>query len=213
MVEMTSDESSSDEDGIFLDMKARPESVSSVSRDGENVEGTECDDEFDSRVDRCPIGFGVKDGRAFVSSQRKVLNTPLERAKRLPMRAEEEICRVRYMSLKTESRRQREEDLDGEVFYKRICTRERPLEVVSAVARTEIVDEDEPVSMGLRRKSSEDVWFTTLAQVRKMSVVNLGDVDESLRDAKLEEGELVFNVDDGLEALFNKFSEELEEAP
>jgi hypothetical protein len=42
MVEVTSGGSSSEEDDVFfLDTKARPESVSSVSRDGENVEGTE----------------------------------------------------------------------------------------------------------------------------------------------------------------------------
>lgn len=45
----------------------------------------------------------------------------------------------------------------------------------------------------------------------QLSVVELAEGDESLRKVKMEMGELVFEADEGLEGLFDKFSREVEE--
>jgi hypothetical protein len=185
-----SSDESSDEDDVFLDLKGKPESVSSVSRDG-TVEWNVCDDESNEVVPS-PVRLEVKDGRAVV-----VVETAYgEHARQNPARAEDEICRLRYMDLKERKKRAREQATSDEVSVRR--------------SKRGCPSEGGSMTVGKRRKSCEDVWFTTLAQVS--GVVDEEVVDEwGADDRSAGDSDLKFDEDQGLEVLFDRFIRGLED--
>jgi hypothetical protein len=176
-VDISSPETSNEGDDVFSVSSMCAESVSSVSRDEDSV---------DTGVER-QVRMEVRGGRAVV-----VPSSPYEeRAKRRPGRSEDEICRLRYMKLREE----KEHTADKGSVIVKTSKRQRMGEGVKASERR----------MGKRRKSSEEVWFTTLAQV---SVVPRGEGREWASDVKVEE--LVFDPEEGVEVLFDEFSREVD---
>jgi len=178
------DESSSDEDDVFLDIKQKAESVSSVSRDGwdDDEEVAPC-----LLQDQLGVRLEVIDGRAVILTDKRVVETRSESPGR---RAEDEICRMRSMGLGDENKRL--EDENKRLTYLLRCERD--------ASKKRQVPGGGSVITGKRRKSSEDVWFTTLAAV---------SLDEARSRLDSEEKE-VFVVDEGLEELFDEFIEDIE---
>lgn len=194
MVDMWTSESS-DEDEVFVDSNLKTDSVSSVSWDEEVAEVFQCRDE----TGLSPVRLEVRDGRAVVVSGRKTTSTVCEQqARRVAKTAEEEICRMRYMELRGEHERLEEqvrlEETRSSRSQKRGPGPETAEEKSSSRRRTQ-----------KRRKSCEEVWFTTLAEVS--GVGDFGEVEV----AKTEGGERSFIADEGLKGLFDSFSEELED--
>jgi hypothetical protein len=183
-----SEEWSSDEDSLFLDVKQKSESVSSVSRDGRDEEHGL------APVQQAKVRLEVIGGRAVVLRGKGVREDNGRKGVRVKVKApvgkaEEEICWLRHVKLVDENQRvecspSRERGAKEKKKEKR--RREREDEESEQVGGT----------TGKRRRSNEEIFLTTLSEV---------ELDKSLYEVEKEQDVFSADMDERVDVLFNEF--------